>query len=85
MNVFFRFPWTLLEIRIQIAVPVFSALLSIPEDLVFSVVEEVKPLGYHFPIFSIFTFPLETLVSHQPGQQVAFFFRPIICGEVDFF
>ena len=85
LNIFLGFPRPFLEIGIEIAIPVFSALFGISKYLVFSIIEEVKSLRNHFPIFGIFGFSLIALLVDQFSEEVAFFLAPIIGGKVDFF
>jgi len=85
LNIFFRFPRPFFKIGIEIAIPMFSALLGISEYFIFSVIEEVKSLWYHFPIFGIFGFSLIAFLVDQFSEKIALFLAPVIRGKVDFF
>ena len=82
---FFRFPGSFLQIGVQVAIPVLSALFGVPEDLVLAVVKEVKPLGDHLPVLGVLRLPLEALLGDQFAQETGFLLTPVVGGEVDFF
>jgi hypothetical protein len=84
LDVFLGFPWALLEVGIEVAVPVLAALLGVAEDLVLAVVEKVEPLRDELPVLAVLRLALETLLVDQLGQQVALLVAPVVRGEVDF-
>jgi hypothetical protein len=62
LNVLFRFPGSFLKVWIEVAVPVLSALLGIPENFILSIVQKVKPLGDHLPVLGVLTLSREIFV-----------------------
>jgi hypothetical protein len=59
LNVFIRPPRTLFEVRIEITIPMLSTLLCISKDFIVSIIQKVKLLRNHFPVFRILRFSLK--------------------------
>jgi hypothetical protein len=83
LNVLLWLPGPLLEIGVEVAVPVFTALLSVSKDLVGTVVEEVEFLRDEFPVLAVFGLAFKALLVDEPSKKVAFLVAPVVGGEVD--
>ena len=82
MEVFLLCPWPLLEVGVEIAVPMFPALLGAAVDFVGGSVKEIKFLGNKSPIFlSVFPW-IRTSLLDNFLKQVGFSLTPPIWGEV---
>lgn len=62
-----------------------SALFSISEDFISSIVQKIQSLRNKFPIFCIFAFSFKPFLIDKLCQKITLFFTPIIRGQVDFF
>ena len=67
LNILFRLPRTFFQVRIQVAIPMLSALFSISKYFIISIVQEIKSLRDHLPIFSVLILSLETFFSYKFG------------------
>jgi hypothetical protein len=83
LDVLLWLPGALLEVGIEVAVPVFPALLGVSKYFVVPVVEKVKSLGDKFPILGVLVLALIALLVDEGGEQVALFLAPVVGGEVD--
>lgn len=62
-----------------------SALFCISEDFIFSIIQKVKSLGDHLPIFGVLTLSFKIFVGYKSGKKSWFFLTPVICGKIYFF
>lgn len=85
LNIFLLLPGSLFETRIQVAVPVLSALLGISEYFVFSWVQNIDFLGNQFPVLAVLVLALMALLVDQLREYVALFLAPVVGSQVDFF
>jgi hypothetical protein len=80
LDVLLGLPGALLEIRVQVAVPVLATLLGVAENLVRTVVEEVEFLRDEFPVLAVLGLAFEPLLVDEASKQFAFLVAPVVGG-----
>jgi hypothetical protein len=74
-------PRSLLEAGIEVAVPVFPALLGVAVDLLLPPRQEVQLVRDHLPVLRLLPRPVARL-PHQPAQQGGLLSAPVVGGQV---
>lgn len=82
-DVLLNLPGPFLQLRVEVAVPMLAALLSVSIDFVRTIELEIESLGYLLPIFSILFIRVVWLFD-DGGEKSWLFLSPAICGQVDF-